>query len=342
MEGLQAEIEKLLDVMTVILLQLSEVENYDANDVKLILDKSKIEVTSIQQSIIEIYRQENTFNDDINSYPQNFEENCDDLIKEEDIISTVKSEIIQDSDNTNDTSHDAYYNSDEIKQDDCNAQELAPEEEDSFYENAHKEDNFSDSAEEKSAIKISIRKITNNNQNRKFINYNEAKYDKAIEDFKSGKFESAYAAAKKHKVNKKTKKRFEIDSGFENIISNKSLYHLNRKCNQCDFIVTSKSKFIKHMEIVHSTAVYNAGFLKDWSQHLVQCKQCDFSYQHASYRHVSYQLNNHIQMMHAETVLDEEEKESDEYKTTRKCSRCDFIAHSISELVYHCKEEHSH
>ena len=64
MEGLLAEIEKLLDVISVILIQLNEIENVTASDVKLILDKSKIEVDNIQKSILTKYKQENCFEGD--------------------------------------------------------------------------------------------------------------------------------------------------------------------------------------------------------------------------------------------------------------------------------------
>ena len=50
MEGIQSEIEKLLNVITVILLKLGEIENDIVSDVKLILDHSKTEVVLIQRS----------------------------------------------------------------------------------------------------------------------------------------------------------------------------------------------------------------------------------------------------------------------------------------------------
>ena len=118
MEGLLTEIEKLLGVITVILLKLSEIENDVVNDVRLILDKSKNEVALIQKSIIEKYKLENT-EDDSNFHTQTVSKNYDALVKEEDIICKVKSDNIT-----------AYYDSfDEIKPDNCNSsQELEPEE----------------------------------------------------------------------------------------------------------------------------------------------------------------------------------------------------------------------
>ena len=81
MEGIQAEIEKLLDVITVILLKLSEIENDIASDVKLILGKSKDEVILIQKSILDKYKQ--SFKENALDYHERF-------LKPEDSNLTIK------------------------------------------------------------------------------------------------------------------------------------------------------------------------------------------------------------------------------------------------------------
>ena len=70
MEGILSDVEKLLDVITVILLKLSEIENDIANDVMLILDKSKNEVLLIQKSILGKYKQIDSFKED--AYHEDF------------------------------------------------------------------------------------------------------------------------------------------------------------------------------------------------------------------------------------------------------------------------------
>ena len=65
MECLKLEIEKLLNVITVVLWNLNEIENEVVADVRLILFDSKNEVIQIQQSIIAKYK-ENQFKDQEN------------------------------------------------------------------------------------------------------------------------------------------------------------------------------------------------------------------------------------------------------------------------------------
>ena len=57
MEEIQSEIERLLDVITVILLKLGEIETDVVSDVKLLIDKSRTEIVSIQRSILKKYNQ---------------------------------------------------------------------------------------------------------------------------------------------------------------------------------------------------------------------------------------------------------------------------------------------
>ena len=60
MEGLQADIEKLLDIITVLLVKLdaAAVENDVVSEIKMILDKSRNEVQLIQQSLLVKIKQE--------------------------------------------------------------------------------------------------------------------------------------------------------------------------------------------------------------------------------------------------------------------------------------------
>ena len=72
MEGILSDVEKLLDVITVILLKLSEIENDIANDVMLILDKSKNEVLLIQKSILGKYKQIDSYSFKEDAYHEDF------------------------------------------------------------------------------------------------------------------------------------------------------------------------------------------------------------------------------------------------------------------------------
>merc|ERR1712133_218052 len=51
MEGLQEEADKLLDIITVLLIKLEEAGDNDVSEIKLILDKSKKEIVLIRDSI---------------------------------------------------------------------------------------------------------------------------------------------------------------------------------------------------------------------------------------------------------------------------------------------------
>ena len=90
MEELQVEIERLLDIITVLLVKLETAAQNDVvSDIKIILDKSRSEVQLIQQSLLGKIKQEEeeyfSENED-NSYfmfnPQGQVKECD-IVKEE-------------------------------------------------------------------------------------------------------------------------------------------------------------------------------------------------------------------------------------------------------------------
>ena len=67
MEGLQQEINKLLDIITVLLIKLEEAGDDVISEIKLILDKSRTEIVLIQNSIRDSYieSEDGHINDDI-------------------------------------------------------------------------------------------------------------------------------------------------------------------------------------------------------------------------------------------------------------------------------------
>ena len=91
MEGLQSEIEKLLDIIAVLLVKLdAAVENDVVSEMKFILDKSRNEVQLIQQSLLQNIKQEDDINENVDGFDENdFDMKPSDL---EEIIKLSKTE----------------------------------------------------------------------------------------------------------------------------------------------------------------------------------------------------------------------------------------------------------
>ena len=94
MEDFQEEIVKLLDVITVILVNLDEIGENVVREIKVILDKSRNEVARIQNSIIEKLKQKDPFklqeqHDDFHDVSNGK------LFKQDDLNLIIKSEITQ-------------------------------------------------------------------------------------------------------------------------------------------------------------------------------------------------------------------------------------------------------
>ena len=94
MEDFQEEIVKLLDVITVILVNLDEIGENVVREIKVILDKSRNEVARIQNSIIKKLKQKDPFklqeqHDDFHDVSNGK------LFKEDDLNLIIKSEITQ-------------------------------------------------------------------------------------------------------------------------------------------------------------------------------------------------------------------------------------------------------
>ena len=88
MKGLQEDIDKLLDIITVLLIRLEDIGDDVVSEIKLILDKSRNEIVVIQDSIRGKHKTvENQFDDDI------YEdiEDCDPYIKHEE--SQIEEEV---------------------------------------------------------------------------------------------------------------------------------------------------------------------------------------------------------------------------------------------------------
>ena len=92
MEGIQKEIENLLNIITVLLVKLEDAEDDVVGEVKLILDKSRNEVLLIQHSLLAKYKQEECYDEDK-------QEECYD---EEDSID-YKAEVYQSATNFSDS-----------------------------------------------------------------------------------------------------------------------------------------------------------------------------------------------------------------------------------------------
>ena len=65
MEELQVEIEKLLDIIAVLLLKLETAGNEVDSEIKVILDKSRNEVQLIQQSLLQKIKEEDEEHDNV-------------------------------------------------------------------------------------------------------------------------------------------------------------------------------------------------------------------------------------------------------------------------------------
>ena len=138
MECLQLEIEKLLNVITVVLWNLNEIENEVVADIRMILFDSKNEVIQIQQSIIAKYK-ENQFKDQEN-------------------IAAFDADVKQEEAEVNNLAKS------EISPKECDSSELDSivAEVDAYLE--HENDSFIKSEEEndRSTIKISYKKNSQN------------------------------------------------------------------------------------------------------------------------------------------------------------------------------------
>ena len=324
MEYLQGEIEKLLGVITVILLKLSEIENNVVNDVRLILDKSKNEVALIQKSIIEKYKLENS-EDDSNFHTQTVSKNYIALMKAEDIIFKVKSD---------DTT--AYYDSfDEVKPDNCNSpQELEPEEDVNMDEITPEEDeNISDSEEENdnSAIKISFKRST------KKINGNE---------MERMKYESFYSKIRKcnqcdYKITgnaefKEHMKNVHFTSEYHTKTKLTDLSHFIFHCKQCNFsckdvydtFTRGKGPMIKHICDMHE--------IKDEEgsskyQIISNCDKCDFSVNSLS------ELRIHLMKEHSTCINKGELKR---LSSIYQCNSCEYSSKTKCNMMRHIETRH--
>ena len=222
MANIQAEIEKLLDVIAVILWKLSEIENEVVSDIKLILNKSKEEVSQIQESIL-TKSKENHFEDQNKTTDHNLAiKSNKDFVKEEDINISVESEMIPDT----------------------------SEEVDDAERIKHEDDNPSDSkiVTDKSAVRISFKKTFKGTESMKT-------FKKQEENVKSTEYQTRRKCSRCDFIGCNISA---ISDHLKNVhfcsLSKKELKRTTKilKCKHCEYSSIHKSNINRHLGTKHN------------------------------------------------------------------------------------------
>ena len=307
MEGLLTEIEKLLDVISVILIQLNEIENVTASDVKLILDKSKNEVANIQQSILTKYKQENCYEGDEYAKQEEF------------------SFISQEIDNKDDMKEE-YDDFEEIEPYDGNSCTIASKEKD-----------ISNDSE---AIKINFKKTSR-------IRKHSVKKLKEKDDLKIEYESSYHMIRKCKQCDYKVNEISDFEEHMENehfITDRKQGFindwsHFVVHCKECDFTghhmyrSDSLRKFIGHFKSKHSDADIGKEVEESAEYHVTRkCAKCDFEAKSIS------EIRNHLKLEHS-TCLSKEELRG--IGKLFQCNSCEYSTLKKANMTRHIQHRHS-
>ena len=367
MEDFQEEIEKLLDVITVILVQLDEIGGNVPSEIKLILDKSRNEVKLIQDSLLDKFKQEEDFELLLNEYDPLYDQDMtnDECFKEEHFQPEVKSEVRTEDD-------------DEDKLKDGYLDELAPE-----------------ITDENTAVKISFKmKLEESNEESNndsmFYRINKCnmcdytssttliEFKRHLDKAHGVKYKKGFGSTFKTKVFQckqcdfsspkieKTKHHIEIAHKIVATANNSdSLFEKFIKCKQCDYTTSHITELKHHLKKAHSIEYKpfsgpGQNLKQAFHSIIYQCRQCEYKCQ-TDGAYTSKLIWEHIAETHyvpedaedaniPETYREYLRKEhslserlqSDSWcERNFKCKQCDYTVTDLSDLRQHLKTVHS-
>ena len=332
MEGLQIEIEKLLDIITVLLVKLEEAGNNVVSEIKYILDKSRNEVQLIQNSLTLKYKQEECHyeEDDTFDYNPDVSESSD-IVKEEE----VKTDMTVENKNSGDSSSEnPFLNTVKIDfmkksgkdEDDSEGNEgLWSSCESKFY-HLRKCTLCLFYVDQSSEWKVQLKE----HLEVKHPGIQPKRFSNMILECKNCRHKSHHTAeAVQHfreicseEVNKicvKCDKKVPVKSFDEH----KCDFVTVRKCMECEALLTSNSDMKDHFHQVHSfklelLALQNLEMSTSFSHY--QCLHCKYASTNSS------NLYRHVNSIHK--------------PTTETCYLCGHISKNKISLIAHINKKH--
>ena len=362
MEGLQSEIEKLLDIIAVLLVKLdAAVENDVVSEMKFILDKSRNEVQLIQQSLLQNIKQEDDINENVDGFDENdFDMKPSDL---EEIIKLSKTEEedlpmkednpLEEVDDTSPVKISFKRNYSEVDEDEMDSSEQHLEF-DQMFDKIRKcylcdfivtsEYNLLTHLREEHSTKY---ERSCNGFRRQTTLYFQCKKCDYSEISRPG---SSYGKTQLHYMKKHTfkqcdecKETFSVED-FPYHNCDFAMFYRVRKCNECDFSDTSKTTMQEHIEKIHNIYSRKGGF-----HDLLHCKSCQYSTTNFK----------HMVTKHSQKHVEKTEKQcryckktfpletfsfhdcDANFKSIRKCKICNMTIYSSTEFEEHLKLVHS-
>ena len=320
MEGLQEEIEKLMDIIAVLIVKLEAAAMNDAvSDIKMILDKSRNEVQQIQESLLEKIKQEgydsneddmldsNSFSDIIKEEEAGEPTNKKDITEEKSISNAVKIDFVKKTrkesehiqhfpEKHNDEEDSTFYKIMKCIHCDFVPQSIIQQK--CHYKEVHH------------SISKKIDRISITYYICKKCGHRSHRVPEAQQHFKD-----------KHREDLK----FCDDCGrqyetFDEHICKASQFRTISKCIKCDFIVSSDSELKQHFQEVHFSKSEMITVKKHTISLYHECIRCQYTSK------IKSNIVRHFQTMHN--------------LSSETCHICGYVCNSKASLKSHIHYKH--